>query len=188
MENSHTPTKAHKSSNIWIFCVIIATIIVLIALINILLSESVEYTKSDSGDDLNSSLSCSADNLSESFFDLSQANNTTQEIKIAFHNDKLNTIMYTLAADYGDSGIAQSKEADLHAQYNNYMVNHDMSIETISNDFSSSNSRVRVKLYAEKRDLGAIIATLFMLAPSDYSSTTMQNYYEDKGFICNYKD
>ena len=137
-----------------------------------------------------SSLSCSINDSQQSFFDLSETVNNKQEIKIAFKDDYISTIMYTLDANYNYKKIAKEKEAKFYADYDHFMADHGLSIEKLSTIFTSSDLKVKIKLYAEKENLNSMTAKLFLLdsANGEYSSKVLQKYYEEKGFTCNYKN
>ena len=113
-----------------------------------------------------------------------------QEIKIAFKNDYIATIMYTLDANYNYKKIAKEKEAKLYADYDHFMTDHGLNIEKLSTTFTSSDLKVKIKLYAEKENLNSMTVKLFLLdsANGEYSSKVLQKYYEEKGFTCNYKN
>ena len=99
MKESQKNKSKNRYRNVFLFLIIFAFLIGLVALIIYFLNGTSKYTSTDKADTSVSSLSCTADNLAESFFDISETNSAKQDIKIAFNDNKISTIMYTLEAN-----------------------------------------------------------------------------------------
>ena len=180
--------KRLKYMDLFLIAVIALVVIGLVFAFVELTSGHEELTSTDESRGTVSSLSCTGENLGESFFDITDTSSTKQEVKMAFRDDRINTIMYTLDAEYDEKTVS-AKEAGFHAKYNDFMMKHGLSPDSIEINYSSIDTKAKVKLYAEKKSLNSITAELFLLDPANYSSSgkALKHFYEDKGFICQYK-
>ncbi len=189
MENKKNNNKS-ESSKIALISIIILIIIIFVYILFNILSDHTEYIQAESTTSSISSLSCSANNSSKSFFNLSQSTSNKQEIKIAFKDKHISTIMYTLDASYDSEKTAKTKDAELHAEYSHYLSEHGLNTEQISNTFAFSESNIKIKLFTEKNSLNSITSELFLLDSVNYShsSQALKAYYESIDFVCHYKD
>ena len=186
MKNNHKL----ESPKIALITIIILLIIIFIYILSNILNSHTEYIRAEETNSSISSLSCSANNIEKSFFNLSESIDNKQEIKIAFKNNHISTIMYTLDASYNSEKISKVKDAELHAEYSHYLNEHGLNTEQISSTFTFSESSIKVKLFAEKKNLNSITSELFLLNSVNYShsSQALKEYYESIGFICHYKN
>lgn len=185
MKEQHSKNDRHR---IMIVLATIATASGFIALLFSFFSDRTERISTSHGNQSVSALSCQKSDANDSFFNVSDAENVDQEIKVTFGDDRIASIMYVTSAAYNDSQAARINESAFRAFYDKYMTKHGLNVESISADFSVSDSEVRVKLYAEQRALNAATIQIFLLDSDSHTSQSLQKTYKSKGFVCNYKE
>ena len=171
-----------------VFLAIFAVIIIL--LVN-LFGEKTTVTTGGTEVTSSESLYCTtkSKNIDGAFFDLSNAVNADQAIKIILKNNRVNHIFYNATVTYIDNDTAKSAEGNLHSKYNLYIQDTGKSGEIFSPNFSVNNTEVKISFYADKDQLNSTYAKLFLIDTTEanlnsYTPKVLSTLYETKGFKC----
>ena len=171
-----------------VFLVIFAVVIII--LVN-LFGEKTTVTTGGTEVTSSESLYCTtkSKNIDGAFFNLENAVNADQAIKVIFKNRKIDNISYNSTITYLEPETAKQAEADLHAKYGIYMQENGAHMEDFSPNFSVDTTTVRINLYANRKQLNSKLAKIFMIDTSDsdlsdYTSNVLSTLYKTKGFNC----
>ena len=168
----------------------VITIIIILNLFN----EKVTDTTAESDKNAASSLLCTTESkdISDAFFDLSDAESASQTIKVIFKDKKLDNISYNAKIKYADDNIAKTKEASLNATYGLYVQENGKDISEYSPNFSVSGTEVMINLFATMKQLNPVFAKIFLINTEDslsnYTSKVLYTLYNSKGFKCEIKE
>ncbi len=166
------------------------TFVLLISLCLLLSYNNETRTSSyDEGDDL-SALFCSSYDPADPFYVPPMAVENRHEIRVAYNNDRPESISYVYTGKYNSTEDADSGDTNFHIEYDMYvgLVKSDKS--KITTSFSDVGLESRESLFARVIDLDERIARLFFLNPEELNilrqgeSEQLKNAYENKGFIC----
>ena len=146
------------------------------------------YTKAEKKTDSILTVVCSSENA-ESSFDMSNTQKNNHKINITFRNGYIDTLMYNLTLSYADENSARINETRLHVQDDDYMYNHNLRSDTISNTFSSFNNQVFITLYTTTNNLDLNTLELFQLSKGNLQDSKNElspiiDNYTSKGFNC----
>ena len=171
-----------------VFLAIFAVVIIL--LVN-LFGERTTVTTGGTEVTSSESLYCTtkSKNIDGAFFDLSNAVNAEQAIKVIFKNRRIDNISYNADATYLDPETAKQSEADLYNKYGTYVQDDGKDMEIFNPNFSVDNVEMRISLYANSKQLDNKLAKIFMIDTNDsdlsgYTSKVLSTLYEAKGFKC----
>ncbi|MBP5647698.1 hypothetical protein J6X04_00165 [Candidatus Saccharibacteria bacterium] len=136
-------------------------------------------------------LYCTSGNIEGAFFTSETVNTTKNEIKVMFEDDKLNNIFYAYNGTYRSTEVAREDETRLHAKYNLYMGDNNISQESLSPAYSVVNSKLHLTLYVDDYDKINSVTSVFFFINEDkiedyekYSIDEMKTFYKNKGFKC----
>lgn len=171
-----------------VFLAIFAVVIIL--LVN-LFGERTTVTTGGTEVTSSESLYCTtkSKNIDGAFFDLLNAVNADQAIKVIFKNRRIDSISYNADATYLEPDVAKRAEADNYAKYGNYVQENGKNMDEFSPNFSIDNVDVKIDLYANSKQLNNKLAKIFMIDTNDsdlssYTSKVLSTLYEAKGFKC----
>lgn len=185
-----------RNNNYWIIWVIVLAVIAMLILFFIwILTNSHETLISD---DLNygsiASLQCYSNNAEKAFFDSKSAQRYTHTITATFKNDKLDDVSYSFEGTYRSNEVAETDLATMHAKYNEYMGGVDVYSESLNPVFNAMNTKMKIALYAEPKNLSEAVMTLFFLEKDDYGQLKnmkgidFEKKYESRGFKCTFRE
>lgn len=171
---------------------VIALFLIIIAVFLWILLNGKETRTSNSGDNESISvLYCSTNGIEDAFFTSETANTIKNEMKITFKGDKLDKIFYAYNGAYRSTEVAQEDEARLHAKYNIYMGENDISQEDLSPSYAVTSSKLHLTLYVEDYNKINLVTSVFFFIDEDeinkyknYSIDEMKSFYEEKNFKC----
>ncbi|MBR0372846.1 hypothetical protein IJH72_02830 [Candidatus Saccharibacteria bacterium] len=175
-----------KSLEITIFCISIAVVTVILCLLF-----SGKETRTSSNNIYSTKiLYCVNNNPEDSFFTDSNAINNKHEIKVTYKDDKPDKVSYTYTGKFNTSTKADNSNATLHAKYNKYMAEYDLSPTILSPTFSVVESKLKINLFTDISNINNKTGKLFFLNLDEISSLTsesadkLKDIYSDKNFSC----
>ncbi len=134
-------------------------------------------------------LICRSGGREDGFFHSKNANQITNEIKATFNGDSFEKLYYSYEGVYRSTEVAE--EETMHTEYNLYMGDNNMPLETLSPTYSAANNRFHLTLYTDdKSDFNLVTAAFFYVDKEDvekfkkFSLDEMKKYYETKDFSC----
>lgn len=195
MENGEVKKDNRNTKKIIILVVFLVLIIGLVILIVNLLKDNVTTTTSDDKTVSSTSLYCKTDSkdLEDAFFDVKDASDASQKIKVIFSHKKIDTISYDSTLKFENYETAKKREAELHFQYGSHMQNNGKTMTDYSPNFSVDDTEVKISLFASLKQLNSETAKIFLINASDssletYSPKALAALYQSKGFTCEIKE
>lgn len=193
--SSEEVEKKKNTRNVVILVVFLALAAGITALLINLFTEKSSYTSDGVQTTSAVSLYCTtkSKNIPEAFFDVSQADNASQTIKVIFNNKKIDSIFYNAVLIYPDNNKAIAAEATLNSAYGNYLQANGEDRNLFSPNFSVDGNEVKVSLYTDRDKLSSKLAKVFLIDTSEtsldsYSSKVLSTLYKTKGFSCEAKE
>lgn len=135
-------------------------------------------------------LYCTSFHYKNAFFAIDNEVNSKHEIKLIYQNEKAYKMSLTYTSDFETESSANNASAILHAKYNHYMGQRNLSPTILSPTFSVINNSLKINLFTDISNIDAITGSLFFLSPSEaigISKRTpeeIQEFYAKKGFNC----
>ena len=136
-------------------------------------------------------LTCESHEHDNAFFTSDTANKIAHDIKVTFQGNNLSKVFYRYNGAYNSNDAAKKDEATLHAKYNIYMGENEISQESLAPTYSTVNTKLDISLYMEEdKKLNPATAVFFFIDKEklmDYkkfSVNEMKDYYENKNFVC----
>lgn len=175
-----------------IFAVIVAFVVGLMALAVFLLTYKKEthITKVYDRGDI-SSLVCTTSETKDSAFFQNNANSVKHELKIIYNNEVIDKMSYEYRGEYGSWGAADVDEGIMHAKYNTYMGDHNISSSVLAPLFQNVDGELKISLYLDSYEMmNTTIAPFFYIGNGlvdtigKSSVEETKKYYENKGFSC----
>ena len=171
--------------------VVATAIIVAIAVIIMLVFRTHNKTTTITRDSADTSyISCLAGNPDDAFFTSKSAESISHEIKVIFSDDVVDKFSYTLRGTYNSNAAAMQDIAVWHADYNNYMADHNADPEKLSPHFTDIDTKSEISLYTLIGDMSSSTHQFFFLTDEEYSkiqnysTEELQSLYKSKGFLC----
>ncbi|MBR3236108.1 hypothetical protein IKF92_00275 [Candidatus Saccharibacteria bacterium] len=161
-------------------------------IILLILTNGGETRTSDNSDgDVVSALVCRSGGRDDGFFKSEKANNLTNEVKVTFSDKTYDKIYYSYEGVYRATEVADEDEVRMHADYNIYMGDNNLSDNLLSPSYSVAKNKLHMTLIADdKSDLNQVTAVFFYVEKDDlekfknFSMGEMRKYYESKDFSC----
>ena len=139
-------------------------------------------------------LICKSTNPEGGFFKLPDNTESKHEIKITYEDGQSKKISYSLNNTFDDETAAKNNVASLHADYNIYMGENNLNVNTLSPSFVSSGNVVRLNLFATLVNLKASVSQFFFLTSNELSvvlsgsETSANKIYTSKNFTCTFEN
>ncbi len=171
---------------------IIGFIAIIIAAVGIYFLFQEKETNISSGVDIQKSNSIICESTNPNFATIfnSSAKESNYTIKIISKDNTADKISFEFDGVYETSDQAYTGNSTMHADYNNYMADVELSPDSLTPVFSYDEIKSKVILSGEFGDLNNSTAKLFYLDSEEfqnldnYSIEEISNLYQSKGFHC----
>lgn len=191
MNSSKTSSRLSDKNINTIKWVVATAILVAIAVIIMLIFRTHNTTTTITRDYADTSyISCLSGSPDGAFFVSKSAESISHEIKVIFSDDVADKFSYTLRSTYNSSAAARQDIAVWHADYNNYMADHNTDPEKLSPQFADIDTKSEIALYTTIEDMNSSTHDFFFLTDEEYSkiqnysTEELQSLYKSKGFLC----
>ncbi len=172
------------SSLLILLCVLIVIFLLIIT------NGNETRTSSEVEEEKLEALICRSGGREDGFFHSKTANHITNEVKTTFNGDSFDKLYYSYEGVYRSTEEAE-KDRSMHADYNIYMGDNNMPLDTLAPNYSAANNRFHLTLYTDdKNDFNLVTAVFFYVDEEDvekfkkFSLDEMKKYYETKDFSC----
>lgn len=188
--------KKHKRKMLIVEAVVVALIIGIVAFVVAVLSYDRKAWVTEEHEDFSLvTMVCSRHDDEHSFFENNNASDKEHQLKIVFKDDKIDKISYGFEGEYDSKESADHDDAVLHADYNIYMSNHEISSELLTPIFRVSDNKLFISMYLENySSLNSVTGKIFYIGSGDIdklaknSVDDVKAYFKKKGFSCTIKD
>lgn len=156
----------------------------------LMLRGSESYTSVPGSEDVVGALVCRSQTQTNEILHIKDEVSFESEIKITYRNESLDKIAYNYNGVFQDARRAEAAASSAHANYNIYMGNNGLSIDSLSPAFLASGKNLRIDFYSTISKLSNAEASLFFLTDEEIrdvqnlTTQRIQSFYESKGFTC----
>ena len=171
-----------------VLCALIATVAVILCL---LFSSKETRISNNNNTYSTETLYCIINNPEDAFFADSNTINNKHEIKVTYKDKKPDKASYIYTGIFNSSTNADHSNAILHAKYNTYMADYNLSPAILGPTFSVVESKLKINLYTDTSNITSETGKLFFLSPDETSTLIekpaeqLKNIYSNKQFSCN---
>lgn len=184
---SESKDKKQNHNKVIVFFILIA----MIAIILYIFTNGRETHIKNSGNSYSIEiLYCFNNNPAHSFFSDNNIIDNKHEIKITYRKNEANNISYTYTGVFSSKEKADNVNAILHAKYNTYMGQYNLSPTILGPVFSVVENKFKINLYASIDSINSIVSELFFLDSNEAtklkneSIDELKTLYINKGFQC----
>lgn len=109
-----------------------------------------------------------------------------KKLRVIFRGHKFSSIMFSYSSAYDSAEKAAAAESKIHITYNQYVGDHNISVEKYNPNYDIIDSRLEMTLYIEKAQLSEPTSRLFFIDQlSDLNSIEkLKSTYQSKNFDC----
>ncbi len=184
MENKNKTSKS-------LIIVITAIIALFFAILYIIAQKKESYSSEERAHDSGKAIVCVDNKRDDAFFYSSRTIAEEHEIKVIIYDNGPKDIFYSFTGEYDSHEDVVKDENTLHARYNEFMGENNMSLEFLSPSYSILEKKFILNLFNEDyNNLGNLTSSFFFINKDDlssfskYSVEQAKSYYEKKGFTC----
>lgn len=138
-----------------------------------------------------SSLACTTHDNETAFFSSEIATNVSHLVKLVYKDGVVSKISYEYDGEYDSEEDARKDNGDMHAKYNIYLGEHNISHNVLTPVFQHDGNIARIRLFLDNyNNMNAVIGKLFYIgsavkdAVGKNSIEETKKIYENKGFSC----